>query len=76
MANIRTPSATRLRWVLGLTAIAHFTVVLDSLVFITALPQMQRNRYLPRPAVRAAGGDPATDPHSPAVTRPSRSGRA
>ena len=42
MTNLRTPSATRLRWVLGLTSTAYFMVVLDSLVVITALPQMQR----------------------------------
>jgi EmrB/QacA subfamily drug resistance transporter len=41
MTNVRTPSATRLCWVLGLTSTAYFMVVLDSLVVITALPQMQ-----------------------------------
>jgi EmrB/QacA subfamily drug resistance transporter len=41
MTNVRTPSTTRLRWVLGLTSTAYFMVVLDSLVVITALPQMQ-----------------------------------
>jgi EmrB/QacA subfamily drug resistance transporter len=38
------PSA-RLRWVLGLTSAAYFMVVLDSLVVITALPQMQRDLH-------------------------------
>ena len=41
MTNVRTPSTTRLRWVLGLTSTAYFMVVLDSLVVITALPRMQ-----------------------------------
>jgi MFS family permease len=45
MTNIRTPSAIRLRWVLGLTSTAYFMVVLDSLVVITALPQMQRDLH-------------------------------
>ena len=39
------PSATRLRWVLGLMSTAYFMVVLDSLVVITALPQMQRDLH-------------------------------
>jgi EmrB/QacA subfamily drug resistance transporter len=43
--NVRTPPATRLRWVLGLMATAYFMVVLDSLVVITALPQMQRDLH-------------------------------
>jgi EmrB/QacA subfamily drug resistance transporter len=38
-------SATRLRWVLGLMSTAYFMVVLDSLVVITALPQMQRDLH-------------------------------
>ena len=46
MTNVRTPSTTtRLRWVLGLTSAAYFMVVLDSLVVITALPQMQRDLH-------------------------------
>jgi EmrB/QacA subfamily drug resistance transporter len=46
MTNLRTPSTTsRLRWVLGLTSAAYFMVVLDSLVVITALPQMQRDLH-------------------------------
>jgi EmrB/QacA subfamily drug resistance transporter len=46
MTNVRTPSTTiRLRWVLGLTSTAYFMVVLDSLVVITALPQMQRDLH-------------------------------
>jgi EmrB/QacA subfamily drug resistance transporter len=35
----------RPRWVLGLTSIAYFMVVLDSLVVVTALPRMQRNLH-------------------------------
>ena len=45
MTNIPTPSTTRLRWVLGLMSTAYFMVVLDSLVVITALPQMQRDLH-------------------------------
>jgi EmrB/QacA subfamily drug resistance transporter len=45
MTNVPTPSTTRLRWVLGLTSTAYFMVVLDSLVVITALPQMQRDLH-------------------------------
>jgi EmrB/QacA subfamily drug resistance transporter len=45
MTNVRTPSTTRLRWVLGLTSTAYFMVVLDALVVITALPQMQRDLH-------------------------------
>ena len=45
MTTIRTPSAVRLHWVLGLTSTAYFMVVLDSLVVITALPQMQRDLH-------------------------------
>jgi EmrB/QacA subfamily drug resistance transporter len=45
MTNLRTPSTTRLRWVLGLTSTAYFMVVLDALVVITALPQMQRDLH-------------------------------
>src|SRR5438445_12703363 len=45
MTNVQAPSAARLRWVLGLTSTAYFMVVLDSLVVITALPQMQRDLH-------------------------------
>jgi EmrB/QacA subfamily drug resistance transporter len=45
MTIVRTPSTTRLRWVLGLTSTAYFMVVLDALVVITALPQMQRDLH-------------------------------
>ena len=46
MTKVRTPSTTtHLRWVLGLTSTAYFMVVLDSLVVITALPQMQRDLH-------------------------------
>jgi EmrB/QacA subfamily drug resistance transporter len=46
MTNIRTAATTtRLRWVLALTSTAYFMVVLDSLVVITALPQMQRELH-------------------------------
>ena len=33
---------SRLRWVLALTSLAYFIVVLDSLVVITALPRISR----------------------------------
>jgi MFS family permease len=36
----------RLGWVLGLTSAAYFTVVLDALVVITALPRMQRDLHV------------------------------
>jgi EmrB/QacA subfamily drug resistance transporter len=48
MTNTRSPSAVtavRLRWVLGLTSIAYFMVVLDSLVVVTALPRMQQDLH-------------------------------
>src|SRR6185437_10656592 len=48
MTNTRSPSAVtaiRPRWVLGLTSIAYFMVVLDSLVVVTALPRMQRDLH-------------------------------
>jgi EmrB/QacA subfamily drug resistance transporter len=48
MTNTRSPStatATRLRWVLGLTSTAYFMVVLDAGVVITALPRMQRDLH-------------------------------
>jgi EmrB/QacA subfamily drug resistance transporter len=38
-------TAVRPRWVLGLTSIAYFMVVLDSLVVVTALPRMQRDLH-------------------------------
>ena len=40
-----TPTATQLRWVLGLTSTAYFMVVLDALVVVTALPRMQRDLH-------------------------------
>jgi EmrB/QacA subfamily drug resistance transporter len=46
--NTRSPStvtAVRPRWVLGVTSIAYFMVVLDSLVVVTALPRMQRDLH-------------------------------
>jgi EmrB/QacA subfamily drug resistance transporter len=48
MTHTRSPSAptaTQLRWVLGLTSTAYFMVVLDALVVITALPRMQRDLH-------------------------------
>jgi EmrB/QacA subfamily drug resistance transporter len=46
MTKVQTQSTTtHLRWVLGLTSTAYFMVVLDSLVVITALPQMQRDLH-------------------------------
>jgi EmrB/QacA subfamily drug resistance transporter len=48
MTNTRSPStatAIRPRWVVGLTSIAYFMVVLDSLVVITALPRMQQDLH-------------------------------
>jgi EmrB/QacA subfamily drug resistance transporter len=36
---------TRPRWVLGLTSVAYFMVVLDSLVVVTALPRMQQELH-------------------------------
>jgi EmrB/QacA subfamily drug resistance transporter len=48
MTNTRSPSpvtGVRPRWVLGLTSIAYFMVVLDSLVVVTALPRMQRDLH-------------------------------
>jgi len=48
MTNARSRSAAtgvRPRWVLGLTSIAYFMVVLDSLVVVTALPRMQRDLH-------------------------------
>jgi EmrB/QacA subfamily drug resistance transporter len=45
MSNLATPTPSRLGWVLGLTSIAYFMVVLDSLVVITALPKMQHDLH-------------------------------
>jgi EmrB/QacA subfamily drug resistance transporter len=48
MTNSRspsTPTATQLRWVLGLTAAAYFMVLLDAGVVFTALPAMQRSLH-------------------------------
>ncbi len=36
----------RLGWVLGLTSIGYFMVILDSVVVITALPRMQRDLHV------------------------------
>src|SRR6188508_721930 len=36
----------RLGWVLGLTSVAYFMVVLDSLVVVTALPRMQHDLHV------------------------------
>ena len=49
MTNSRSPStvtAVRPRWVLGLTSIAYFIVVLDALVVVTALPRMQQDLHV------------------------------
>ena len=43
--------ANRLGWVLALTSTAHFMVLLDSSVVLTALPRMLRLRC--RPAATA-----------------------
>jgi EmrB/QacA subfamily drug resistance transporter len=48
MTNTRSPSTMptlRPPWVLGLTSVAYFMVVLDSLVVVTALPRMQRDLH-------------------------------
>ena len=45
------PQRIRRGWVLGLTSAAYFMVVLDSLVVITALPQMQRDLHVGLPAL-------------------------
>lgn len=48
MTKTRYPSAVpapRHRWVLGLTSIAYFMVVLDSLVVVTALPRMRQDLH-------------------------------
>ncbi|HEX9353029.1 MAG TPA: DHA2 family efflux MFS transporter permease subunit [Streptosporangiaceae bacterium] len=39
------PRQPRLGWTLGLTSVAYFMVVLDSLVVITALPRMQHDLH-------------------------------
>jgi EmrB/QacA subfamily drug resistance transporter len=46
------PQRIRRGWVLGLTSAAYFMVVLDSLVVITALPQMQRDLHVGLPALQ------------------------
>ena len=40
------PRQPRLGWTLGLTSMAYFMVVLDSLVVITALPRMQHDLHV------------------------------
>ena len=48
MTNTRSPSTVtgaRPRWVLALTSIAYFMVVLDALVVVTALPRMQQELH-------------------------------
>jgi EmrB/QacA subfamily drug resistance transporter len=45
MTNTRSGARIRPRWVLGLTSIAYFMVVLDSLVVVTALPRMQQDLH-------------------------------
>ena len=48
MTNTGSPSRMsgfRPRWVLGLTSVAYFMVVLDSLVVVTALPRMQQDLH-------------------------------
>ncbi|HLK74731.1 MAG TPA: DHA2 family efflux MFS transporter permease subunit [Streptosporangiaceae bacterium] len=48
MTNTSFPSAgtaVRPRWILGLTSVAYFMVVLDSLVVVTALPRMQQDLH-------------------------------
>ena len=48
MTNTRFPctvTTVRPRWVLGLTSIACFIVVLDSLVVVTALPRMPKDLH-------------------------------
>jgi EmrB/QacA subfamily drug resistance transporter len=55
MTNTGSPSAVRgfrPRWVLGLTSIAYFMVVLDSLVVVTALPRMQQDLHADLPALQ------------------------
>src|SRR5215467_6969803 len=51
-AGQQPPQRTRRGWVLGLTSAAYFMVVLDSLVVITALPQMQRDLHVGLPALQ------------------------
>jgi EmrB/QacA subfamily drug resistance transporter len=48
MTNTRSPStatATKLRWVLGLSSTAYFMVILDTGALFTALPRMQRDLH-------------------------------
>ncbi|HUJ65085.1 MAG TPA: DHA2 family efflux MFS transporter permease subunit, partial [Acidimicrobiales bacterium] len=45
-ASPTTSGRSHLGWVLGLTSIAYFMVVLDSVVVITALPRMQRDLHV------------------------------
>ncbi|HEY7013945.1 MAG TPA: MFS transporter, partial [Streptosporangiaceae bacterium] len=47
-----TPRRGRLGPILGLTSAAYFMVVLDSLVVITALPQMQRSLHVGLPTLQ------------------------
>jgi MFS family permease len=41
-----------LGWVLGLTSLPFFMVVLDSLIVITALPRMQRDLHVGLPTLQ------------------------
>ena len=43
--DMSAPRQPRLGWTLGLTSVAYFMVVLDSLVVITALPRMQHDLH-------------------------------
>src|SRR5207248_347869 len=43
---LRQRASTRPGWVLGLTSLSFFMVVLDSLVVITALPRMQQDLHV------------------------------
>jgi len=45
-----------LSWVLGLTSLPFFMVVLDSLVVITALPRMQQDLHVGLSTLGDAGG--------------------
>jgi len=51
-ARVPREQQPRLGWILGLTSAACFMVVLDSLVVITALPQMQRDLGVGLPALQ------------------------
>ncbi len=46
MTQTKETSGERLGWVLGLTSVAYFMVVLDALVVVTALPRMQRDLHV------------------------------